>query len=215
MVADQLRVVDLAAEAGVRRIVKLSSIGADEPTDAQIIQAHRAIERHILRSGVAWTHLRPHWFMDNELGQAASIADDGVFFAPDVLRIAPIDTRDVAAAAARVLTEDGHERRTYLLTGPETISYADMADAYTRVLGRDVRWHEVTLAEARASMAADGLPEELATGFTDIMARYREGGTTALVSQDAELLLGRAPRTFAEFVHDHREAFAAAVGIAA
>ncbi|HYF26119.1 MAG TPA: NAD(P)H-binding protein, partial [Baekduia sp.] len=84
MLDQQRTVVDAARAAGVAHIVKLSSIGADEaPTGARIIDAHRAVERHIERSGMAWTFLRPHWFMDNELGQAPSIAQAGVLHAPD------------------------------------------------------------------------------------------------------------------------------------
>lgn len=187
MVRAQVRVVDLASEAGVEHVVKLSSIGADEPTTARIIRAHRAIEERIEQSGMRWTHLRPHWFVDNDLPQAQT----GVIHAPFVGRIAPIDSRDVAAVAARVLTEDGHEGRAYVLTGPEASTYAEIAAA----LG--ARWNEVTLEQARASMLEAGLPEVLAGGFTEILARYREGGVTAEVSGDVETILGRPPRALA------------------
>lgn len=208
MAAAQAAVVDAAAEAGVRHVVKLSSIGADEAAEARIIRAHRQIEARIQASGLAWTHLRPHWFMQNELGQAEGVARERTFYAPDVGRISMIDARDVAAAAARVLIEDGHENRSYLLTGPQAISYADVAATYARVLGIDVAWTEVTLEQARDSMLEAGLPEVLAGGFSEIMARYRQGGVTAAVSQDAERLLGRPPRSFERFVRDHAQGFA-------
>lgn len=195
MVRAQVRVVDLAAEAGVEHVVKLSSIGADEPTTARIIRAHRAIEERIEQSGMRWTHLRPHWFMDNELGQADAIAQ-GVLHAPDVGRISLVDSRDVAAVAARVLAEDWHHGRAYVLTGPQALSYAEIAGA----LG--ARWNEVTLEQARASMLDAGMPEVLAGGFTEIMARYQEGGATERVSGDVRSLLGRSPRSFAEFARD-------------
>ncbi len=203
----QIAAVDAARAAGVRHVVKLSSIGADEPTEARIIRAHRDIERHIEASGMAWTHLRPHWFMQNELGNAETVAGDGTFFAPDVTRISMIDARDVGAAAARVLTEGGHEGRAYVLTGPQALDYADVAAAYSRVLGRPVAWTEVTLAQAREAMLDAGMPEVLAGGFTEIMARYREGGVTAAVSSDTAALLRRLPRTFETFLRDHARAF--------
>ncbi len=209
----QVRVVDAAAAAGVRRIVKLSSIGADEDGEARIIRAHRDVERHIEASGVAWTHLRPHWFMQNELGAAPAVAD-GQFAAPDVGRISAVDARDVAAAAARVLTSPGHDGRAYVLTGPEAVSYADAARAYARALGRPVRWEPVTLEEARSAMVAGGLPEAFATGFAEILARYREGGVTATVSPDLERLLGRPGRSFAAFVADHAAAYTAVAAAA-
>jgi uncharacterized protein YbjT (DUF2867 family) len=206
MVRQQSGVVDLAADAGVRHVVKQSSIAADEETDAGIVRAHREIERRIEASAPAWTHLRSHWFMQNELGQAGAIAA-GQFYAPDVTRITPVDVRDVAAVGARVLTEDGHEGRAYVVTGPEPLSYSEMADVYTRVLGRPVSWVEVTLEDARTSMEASGLPKDLARGFTEIMARYRDGGVTAAVSPDVRELLGREARSFAQFVRDHRATF--------
>lgn len=207
MVTQQTRLVDLAREAGVAHVVKQSSIAAEEEAAPGIIRAHRRIERHIERCGLAWTHLRPNWFMQNELGQAESIAREGAFYAPDVARITPIDARDVAAVAAQVLTGDGHEGRAYVLTGPEPLSYADVAERYARVLGSEVNWVEVTLERARESMLAAGLSPELAQGFTEIMRRYRDGGVTQRVSPSVRALLGRDPRTFEQFVGDHRTAF--------
>ncbi len=203
MVDRQVRVVDAAATAGAAHVVKLSSIAADEQTAASIIVAHRRIEAHIEGSGLAWTHLRSNWFMQNELGQAASVVQDGVFHAPDVTEVSMIDARDVAEVAAAVLTGSGHEGKAYVLTGPEALGYGDVADTYTRVLGRPVRWEEVTLEQARQSMLDGGLPDVLATGFTEIMARYRDGGVTAAVSPDVERLLGRPPRAFADLAAEH------------
>jgi uncharacterized protein YbjT (DUF2867 family) len=207
MIEQQTAVVDRAAAAGVAHVVKQSSIAADEDTEAAIIRAHRRIEEHIERSGLRWTHLRPNWFMQNELAQADSIAADGLFFAPDVTRVSMIDARDVAAVAARVLTGEGHEGRAYVLTGPESLSYQDVADRYSRVLGRPVRWSEVTFERARESMLEAGLPEVLASGFTQVLARYRDGGITATTSPEVERLVGRPPHTFEEFLVEHRRQF--------
>jgi uncharacterized protein YbjT (DUF2867 family) len=210
LVGWQLPVVEAARAAGVTHIVKQSSIAADEPTEASIVAAHRRIEEAIERSGIAWTHLRPHWFMQNELGQAGSIAADGVFYAPDVARISMIDVADIAAVAARVLTSDGHEGTAYVVTGPEALSYADLAGIYSRVLEREVTWQEVTFEQAQQAMSDGGLPEELAVGYTEILRRYSEGGVTERVSSAVPELLGRPARTFEEFLQDHRDAYRSA-----
>lgn len=207
MVAEQVAVVEAAGAEGVRHVVKQSSIGADLATDAAIVAAHRRIEEAIESSGMSWTHLRPHWFMQNELGQAGTIAADGVFYAPDVTEISMIDVVDIAAVGAHVLTSDGHEGQAYVLTGPEALSYADVADVYSRVLGREVRWQEVSLDDARDSMRQAGLPDELAVGFADIMGGYRQGGVMRDVSPAVEQLTGRAPRTFEDVVRENRAAF--------
>jgi uncharacterized protein YbjT (DUF2867 family) len=210
MVAQQVPVVEAAHAEGVRHIVKQSSIGADLNTDATIVVAHRRIEKAIEGSGMSWTHLRPHWFMQNELGQAGTIVSDGVFYAPDVTAISMIDVSDVASAAARVLTSDGHEGRAYVLTGPQVLSYADLAETYTRVLGREVRWQEVSLEDARDSMLEAGMPEVLAVGFPEVMGGYRHGGVMRQVSPAVEELTGRAPRTFEQFLEENRGAYEAA-----
>lgn len=209
MVAQQVAVVEAAQAEGVRHIVKQSSIGADLDPDASIVIAHRRIEEAIEDSGMSWTHLRPHWFMQNELGQAGTIAGDGVFYAPDVGEISMMDAADVAAVAAQVLMGDGHEGQAYLLTGPQALSYADLAGVYSRILGREVRWQEVSLEEARDSMREAGMPEELAVGFPEVMGGYRDGGVMRAVSPVVEELTGRAPRTFEEFLRENRGAYAA------
>jgi uncharacterized protein YbjT (DUF2867 family) len=200
----QRRLIDLAADAGVERVVKQSVIAADEPGAPRIMQAHRAAEQHLERSGMAWTHLRPCWFMQNELAQAPSVASTGSFHAPSVGRVSMVDARDVAAAAAAVLTGDGHEGRAYVLTGPEPLSYLDIADRYTHALGRPVSWVEASLGEAEQALLGSGMGRDAAAGVREILVRYREGGVTAEVSPAVEALTGRRPRSFADFLHDYR-----------
>jgi uncharacterized protein YbjT (DUF2867 family) len=208
LVRQQLPVVEAAREAGVRHVVKQSSIAAEEGSPPPIVAAHRQVEQAMEDSGMAWTHLRPHWFMQNELGQASTIAGDGIFYAPDVTQISMIDAADVASVAAAVLTSDGHAGQAYLLTGPEALSYTDVADTYSRVLGKDVRWQEVSLEDARDSMREAGMDDELAVGFPEIMDRYRAGGSARSLSPWVEQLTGRPPRTFEDFVREHRDTFA-------
>ncbi|MGI8780877.1 MAG: SDR family oxidoreductase [Solirubrobacteraceae bacterium] len=199
----QARLIDLAANAGIEQVVKLSVIGADEVTDAQIMRSHRRAEEHLEQSGLAWTHLRPCWFMQNELGQAQAIATHGSFHAPDMGNPAMIDVRDVAAAAAAVLLSDGHAGRAYVLTGPESLSYAELAERYERVLGLDVRWSEIGLDQGHEGMLASGMTDELATWITEIMAHHRKSDVSATLSPAVEELTGKLPRSFEQFVHDH------------
>jgi uncharacterized protein YbjT (DUF2867 family) len=199
----QARLIDLAADAGIEQVVKLSVIGADEITDAQIMRSHRRAEEHLEQSGLAWTHLRPCWFMQNELGQAQAIATHGSFHAPDMGSPAMIDVRDVAAAAAAVLLGNEHAGRAYVLTGPESLSYAELAERYERVLGLEVRWSEIGLDQAHEGMLASGMTDELATWLTEIMAHHRKSDVSATLSPAVEELTGKPPRSFEQFVHDH------------
>ena len=210
MAAHQRAVVDAARDAGVRHVVKLSSIAADEPSvSAGIVRAHRDVERHIEGSGMAFTHLRPHWFMQNELGQAESIAAEGTLSAPDVGRISSIDARTSRQSPPGSSPPTATRAGPTCSPGPRhsTTRASPTCHRGHRQPGAVDRGH---LADARDSMLAGGLPDELATGFTEIMARYREGGITERVGSDVSDILGRPPRSFADFAADRLAAFAAA-----
>jgi (4-alkanoyl-5-oxo-2,5-dihydrofuran-3-yl)methyl phosphate reductase len=135
--------MDAAAGAGVRHVVKLSTLGVVEPpvagerAEPRPYPLHRASERRLERSGLDWTHLRPGPFMQNLLGQAAAIAAEGLLRASwGRGRIAPIDARDVAAVAVRALLDPGHEGRAHALGGPEALSGAEVAERLSPSWGR-------------------------------------------------------------------------------
>ena len=127
-VAWETSAIDAAAEAGVRRIVKLSSIVAQPGAPVAFWDWHGRIEQHLTNSPVPAVILRSSFFMSNLLAAAESVALDGKLCAPaGNARIAMIDPRDVGAAAAAVLTSEGHDGRSYALTGPEAVTYTQVA----------------------------------------------------------------------------------------
>ena len=109
-------------------------------------------------------------------------------------------------AAARVLTEPGHQGRACQLTGPEALNDDDIAARLSEVLGRTVTHVQVPWEAVRESLAALGLPEWGLDGFKELSDLY-ETGVAAWVSPDSERLLGRPPRDFADFAADYRAAF--------
>src|SRR5215211_3098346 len=130
-----------AAGAGVRYVVKLSAFAADADAPEGFGRWHGQSENLLKTSGLKWTMLRPNFFMQNLLGQARQIAATGNIFQPvGDARASFIDTRDIAAVAARALTEDGHEGQTYTLTGPEALSYHDVAAKLSRATGREIKY---------------------------------------------------------------------------
>jgi uncharacterized protein YbjT (DUF2867 family) len=203
----EARMVDAAKAAGVAHVVKLSSVGADAEKPPIFLKLHGDAERHIERSGLAWTFLRPNFFMQNYLGYADAIRTQGVLAAPaGDGRHPDVDAHDVAAVAARVLTEAGHEGRAYELTGPEAQSFADVARRIATITGREVRFVDLPPAEGRRSLMALGESEWSADAFVELFAWFREGrGTTngSAVALGVEEVLDRAPRTFDSFVRHH------------
>lgn len=102
--------------------------GASDHSRSPIGRAHHEVESALMSSGTRWTILRPHVFMQNLLGQAPSIVQQArIVSASGDGRIPFIDTRDIAAVAAVALTQSGHDGKKCALTGPEALSYADIA----------------------------------------------------------------------------------------
>lgn len=198
----ETNVVRAAKTAGVRRIVKLSVIGAAEE-EFRFARTHRPVERAIEESGLAWTFLRPASFMQNFVNfMAPTIRSQRAIYTliPDS-RFNHVDTRDVARVAAAVLTRGGHDGQAYTLTGPRSFSYREAAATIRAVTGTPVQAVGVTEADARAGMEANGIPEFYADYLVDL-DRWYESGKADVVTSKIRDLTGREPTTFEQFVKD-------------
>jgi uncharacterized protein YbjT (DUF2867 family) len=145
--------------------------------------------------------------MQGLLGFRATIVAEGRFFAAaGDARISVIDVRDIAAAAASALVEDGHEGRIYDLTGPEALTHAEMAERLSKALGRRIGFVDVPPEVMRQTLVGVGFPTWQADGLIEDYAHYRRGEASAVATgvQDAT---DKAPRTFAEFARDYAAAF--------
>ena len=206
MVRLQKNAIAAAKRAGIGRVVKLSALGASEHSKSVIGLWHRNVERALEESGLAWTVLRPHVFMQNLLDQREAIRAEGrIYSAAADGRVPFVDTRDVAAAAAATLTEPGHEGQRHVLTGPEALSYDEVAEILSEVLGRPVEHARETDDEAWARLRRGGLPPWLAAGQIALYGYQRAGGPTAEVSDAVERLTGRPARGVEEFAREHAQ----------
>ncbi|MEV4569499.1 NAD(P)H-binding protein [Nonomuraea sp. NPDC049419] len=189
-----------------RRLVYLSSIGVDgdEERDDPIFSMHAGMERLIEQSGLPSTIVRVDTIASNTLGWAGQIRTTGVVRGPLTAATAVIDPRDVAAVAARALTDDAHTGRTYRLTGPRPISRPEQVRAIGAAIARDLRFEEVPVERARARMLADGRPPALVNA---LLAAAEVRSPSTLVTSTVEDLTGRPPRTFRQWAHDHRDLF--------
>ncbi|MEV4566394.1 NAD(P)H-binding protein [Nonomuraea sp. NPDC049419] len=196
-------VLKTAQSAGIRRVVLLSSQGAG--TRPGLYAHPAAFEAAVRASGLEWTILRPGGFFTNTLAWAGSVREGRTAAAPFADTALPfIDPADIAEVAAMVLRQDGHAGRTYVLTGPEPISPRERAAALRRALGTEVRFIEQSRDEAHAEMARF-MPLEAVEATLSVL-----GTPTAAeqqVSPDVATILGRAPRTFADWVARHAAAF--------
>ncbi|MFN3596596.1 MAG: SDR family oxidoreductase [Rubricoccaceae bacterium] len=196
--------MDAAEAAGVRRVAFLSVLGAEKNP----LLPHRVVERRLERGALAWTHLRASYFMQNLAGMHAADIRAGHLSVPaGDGKTSFVDARDVGEAAAVVLTVPGHEHRAYDLTGPEALDYFEVARVLSEVLGRRVEYRRPGSLEFLRREQERGTPTSLALVMAGIYATARLG-LADRVEQDLGRVLGRSPRTLAQFAADYRDAWA-------
>jgi uncharacterized protein YbjT (DUF2867 family) len=202
----EAKAVDAAKKAGVKHVVKLSVLGAQEEA-ITFARWHRPVEGQLEASGMAWTFLRPVNFMSNMLGNIGSIKGQGAFYEPTGDgKTSVIDPVDVGAVAVKALTEPGHEGKAYTLTGPEALSSAEQAAVLTKALGREVKFVDVPPEAAKQAMAGTGMPAAYVDALLDLLAAMR-AGRTATVTDSVQKVVGRKPGTFADWARRHAAAF--------
>ncbi|WP_406083814.1 NAD(P)H-binding protein [Micromonospora zamorensis] len=205
--SQSMNAVWAARQAGVRHIVRLSAIGAAHDAPTRNGRLHALSDAELQESGIPWTILRPSHFMQNLLGSKAGEHLYGLF---GEARVGVIDARDIAATAAAILAApERHEGRIYTPTGPESITLHQAADDIARTLGQPVRYVPQSPEKARDNLLRAGLDQWTA----EVLAEYRVAygsGWGDFTNDHVENVVGRAPRSFAEFANDHREQFATA-----
>jgi uncharacterized protein YbjT (DUF2867 family) len=213
MAETQMRFVDAAKAAGVRRIVKFSGQEAGIGFDAsafRFTRMHGEIERHIEGSGLRWTHLRPAQFMQVYLREARSIARDGVIALPlGEIQMAPVDLVDVASIAVGIVKATDVDSVSMQITGPEALQTGQIAQILSRELGRPVAYEPLAVDERMRRLLAAGAPAVFVEALRE-QAIERLRHPLAAVVTSAHRRFGVEATTFARFVSRNRAAFLAA-----
>lgn len=206
LVALERRLIDIAQQVGVGHYVKCSGIDAPDGV-AEIQRWHAAIEAHLVSSGLAYTILRPSFFMQNFLGLAPAIRAGALPLPTKDARAGLIDARDIGAVAAAVLSDPSHRQQVYTLTGPESWSHAEAAAILSGVLERPVSHVDLPEAAFAQAGADAGMPRWFAELLADVYATVFATGRAARTTPDVQRILGRAPTRLVDFVREHRSAF--------
>src|SRR4029453_918248 len=208
MVTLQHNAIAAARAAGVTHVVKVSAFAASGHSRAPICRWHYQVEKELEESGMGWTILRPHHFMQNLLAQAEYVIKNGVVYSSSADgKIPYTDPRDIAAVAFVTLTQPGHLGKKYVLTGGEAISYRQAAEIIGATIGKPVRFVDESPDQARARRVREGLPPAVIESALAISAYQRAGGKTVTITNTIADLTGRPPRTVGEFVREHAAAF--------
>ena len=190
-----------ARAAGVSRIVYMGVRLPDWATEVPHFASKMVIEEAVRGSGVPFTVLHSNNFFQNDLAFAEVIARHGVYPQPIGSRgVARVDVRDIADAAAIVLTSADHAGETYELNGPDSLTGEAVADAYTRHLERPVRYAGDSL-DAWAAAVSQTLPAWLVGDLRWMYEKFQQHGLPSTPQDDERLrkLLGRPQRGFEEF----------------
>ncbi|GAA1857540.1 SDR family oxidoreductase [Asanoa iriomotensis] len=191
-----------ARQAEVRHVVRLSAIGAAHDAPTRNGRLHALSDGELQESGIPWTILRPTNFMQNMLG---SVAGEQMFGIYGEGRVGAIDVRDIAAVGAEILlAPERHAGKIYTLTGPASVSLHEAAEEAGRALGRPVKYVPADPEGVRDFLLQLGLPEWYAAMIADYRAAYGAGWGDFTNSHVADII-GRSPRSLAEFIHDHRD----------
>jgi uncharacterized protein YbjT (DUF2867 family) len=210
-VRDEIALIDAAIQADVPYLVNLSVGGAGGTHPANVVQWHTEIDAYLATTGVASTVVRPTTFTDSMLKLASNFVRSGAWGGlAGAGRVALIDSRDVAAVSAIILTEgpQRHGGKTYDISGPEAVTMDEVAGHISAALGTRVEYHARTEAQQRAALESAGLPGLLVDVLLGVDAITRDN-VYAVPSPTVFDLTGRLPRSVKDWVDEHVSLFAA------
>ena len=189
--------IDKAKEAGVKRIVRLSGLAAAMGPEMQVGRWMNTVEHDLAGSGLDWTIIRPSPFMQNFLNLYPK---KDVHYWPPIGdgKICHIDNGDVAEILAKVLTEEGHKRKTYTITGRQPLSMTEATEILAQASHTTITYNPIPEQKARELLGKTGKPEWLIDVLMQLFAAFRSGAASLSVDT-VEKMLGRAPVSFEQF----------------
>ncbi len=208
-IARHLSAVDAAAAASVHRIAYVSFVGASADATFTLARHHWRTEQHLRSAGIAFTFLRdslyqdalPYWVSADPAG-SSSLGSECVIRGPaGDGRVGFVARDDIADAAVAVLLDSSgvHDGETYVLTGPQALTFYEVADALSQASGRAVAYHAEALDEAYQSRAHYGAPDWMVEGWVTSYAAAATGELDVVTDHIARLA-GHPAQTFSEFL---------------
>ncbi|WP_328856590.1 SDR family oxidoreductase [Williamsia herbipolensis] len=202
----QIRFVELAAEAGVSRIVLLSQLGAAIDSPVRFLRYHAVVEARLAELGIPTTIIRPNLFFQGLLAMREMITHTGTLVAPiGDARVSAVDVRDIGEVAATALLDSSDASYCHTLTGPDAITHREMAESLAESTGSTIGFQDVD-PSAFADALQGVLPTWQIDGLLEDYAHYRRG-EAAYVTDTVAAVTGHPARGFTEFAADHAHLF--------
>ncbi|MGH7614387.1 MAG: NAD(P)H-binding protein [Gemmatimonadales bacterium] len=191
----------LNAAGASPRIVRLSAFGVPQ---SRIIKQLAAAEEDLKNSGLAWTILQPTFFMQNTMMTAQTVKEQAaIYFDWGAGKAGMIDVRDVvdSAIGALAATDGRFDGKSFVLTGPQSIGFTEVAASIGKAIGKDVKYVPVPHEAAKQAMVGMGVPEWIVDGFVELAVGF-ENNFANTTTDGVKTLAGHAPRSFEQFARD-------------
>lgn len=198
--------IDAAVASGTVKHVLFYSVFGAEYEAILFGRQFRNGEKYLEASGLAWTHLRTIFFQENFLGWAEGVKQGALYLGVGSGRFAPLNVGDIGEMAANILCTEGHAGKAYAVSGPELLSGEDMAQIFSDVTGKPVRYVSPDNETTLKSLVGSGWPEWQAKGLVELFNLFA-ANQAAIVTPDGEKLLGRPLTRLRDYVGAQRAAF--------
>jgi uncharacterized protein YbjT (DUF2867 family) len=197
-----------ARQGGVKHVVRMSAVGAAHDAPTLNSRLHALSDSEVERSGIPFTIVKPHFFLQNLMMSAQTIAEQGtLYFALGDAKQPMIDVRDIASSAAAILRNpSAHAGKTYTLTGPTAVGLDQVAASIGEAIGKPVKYVALPVAAMVEQVAKFGLSTYNLIAIRDYMTAYSRGWGSQ-VTTSVKDLTGKAPRTTGEFARDFASVF--------
>lgn len=193
-----------AKRRGLKKVVLMTAMGANAVETAPFRKAEIELEK----SGLNYNIIRPNWFLQNfHTFWIQGIQQHNKILLPaGNAKVSFIDTRDIAATAATLLTTDKFDRREFDLTGPTPVDHMQVAVELSRVTGRTITFEDTTAKDFLNGLLSANLPKDYAEFLVMIMGFLREG-YSARITESVKEITGVAPRSLAAYANDYKNNF--------
>ncbi len=202
-----LDAIDAAVKCGVGRVVRYTAVRTDFDDQMLTQRIQREIDEKLESSGLSYSHVRPHNYMQGLFAAAPTIQSDSAIYLPwGDARVATCDLRDIADAAIEVLTGDGHHGKAYSITGPEALTVHEIAEAISDVIGKTVSYVDIPPQATKDALMSMGLDEWTIDQYLRFYEAFAKNHAN-VVYDDFERLVGRKPRSIQDFARDFAGVF--------
>ena len=193
--------IDAAKAAGVRKVLLLSALGANADDSIPL----RRAELHLERSGLAWNVIRPNWFMQNfHTFWLQGIKTQGQIFLPvGNAKGSFIDTRDIAAVAAKLLSSDDFVNAAHDLTGSEALDHTQVAAILSQAAGRTIGYTDISEDAMRQILLGAGVPADFTEFMLAILGAFK-AGYVERITDGVQRITGRAPIRIEQYAQEHK-----------